>query len=72
MDKFQLNSQFSESTTKARSQLNHTWENVLENEYKYGVTKVYWSNFHKPIYITFKLPNTFLMYNKKSLMFPFI
>ncbi len=66
MDKFQLKSQFSESATKVRSQLNHTWE------YKYDVTKTYQSNFHKLIYSTFKLPNTFLMYNKKPLMFPFI
>ncbi len=72
MDKFQLKSQFNENTTKVRSQSNHTWANVLENEYKYGVTKAYWSNFHKPIYNTFKLPNTFLMYNEKSLMFSFI
>jgi hypothetical protein len=35
MDKFQLKSQFSESATKVRSQLNHTWE------YKYDVTKTY-------------------------------
>jgi len=41
MDKFQLKSQFSESATKVRSQLNHTWANVLENEYKYDVTKTY-------------------------------
>jgi hypothetical protein len=72
MDKFQLKSQFNENTTNVKSQLNHTWANVLENEYKYGVTKTYWSNFHKPIYITFKLPTTFLMHIKKPLMFPFI
>jgi hypothetical protein len=34
---------------------------------KFGVTKAYWSNFHKPIYIAFKLPNTLLMYNKKTI-----
>jgi hypothetical protein len=59
MDKFQLKSQFSESTTKVKSQLNHTWVNILENENKYDVTKTYWSNFHKLIYSTFKLPKTF-------------
>jgi hypothetical protein len=37
MDKFQLKSQFSESTTKARSQLNHIWANVPKNDCKYGV-----------------------------------
>jgi hypothetical protein len=65
MDKFQLKSQFSESTTKAWSQLDHIWANVLENECKYGVIEAYWSDFHKPIYIAFKLPNTLMMYNKK-------
>jgi len=29
MDKLQLKSQFSESITKAGSQLNHIWANVL-------------------------------------------
>jgi hypothetical protein len=72
MDKFHLKSQFNESTTKVRSQLNHIWANVLGNECKYGVTEAYWSDFHKLIYITFKLPNTFPRYKKKLLMFPFI
>jgi len=44
------------------------WANVPRNECKFGVTKTYWPYFHKPIYITFKLPNTFLMYNKKKLL----
>jgi hypothetical protein len=48
-DKFQLKSQFSESTTKFGSQLNHTWANVRENECKSSVIKAYWSNFHKSI-----------------------
>jgi hypothetical protein len=34
MDKFQLKSQFSEDTTKARFQLYHIWANVLENKLK--------------------------------------
>jgi hypothetical protein len=46
--------------------------NVLGNECKFGVIKAYWSNFHKSIYITFKLPNTLPMYNIKPLMLPFI
>jgi hypothetical protein len=71
MDKFQLKSQFSENTIKVGSQLYHIWANVPKNECKYGVTKTYWSNFHKVIYITFKLPNTFPMYNKRPLMSPF-
>jgi len=41
MDKFQLKSQFSESNTKDRSQLNHILANVLGNERKCGVTEVY-------------------------------
>ncbi len=51
---------------KARIQLNYIWENVIENECKSSVIEAYWSNFHKPIYIAFKLPNTFPIYNKKS------
>jgi hypothetical protein len=65
MNKFQLKSQFSESTIKARFQLEHISMNVLRNECKFGVTEAYWSNFHKPIYIAFKLPNTLPVYNKK-------
>jgi hypothetical protein len=64
INKSQLKSQFSESTTKFGFQLDHIWANVLTNECKFGVTKAYWSNFHKPIYITFKLSNTLPMYTK--------
>ncbi len=38
MNKFQLKSQFNESTTKVGSQLDHIWENVLGNEFKFSVT----------------------------------
>jgi len=72
MDKFQLKSQFSENTTKARSQLDYIWANLLGNECKFGVIEAYWLIFHKPIYIAFKLLNTLPMYNKKPLMFSFI
>jgi hypothetical protein len=72
MDKFHLKSQFNESTTKARSQLNHIWANVLRNECKYGAIKTYWSDFHKPIFIAFKLSNTLPRYNKILLISPFI
>jgi hypothetical protein len=41
MDKFESNSQFGGSTTKARSQLDHIWANVPGNECKLDVTKVY-------------------------------
>jgi hypothetical protein len=41
MDKVELNSKFGGSTTKAKSQLDHIWTNVLENECKLGATKVY-------------------------------
>jgi hypothetical protein len=64
--------QFSESTIKVGSQLNHIWANVLGNECKYGVTETHWLDFHKPIYIAFKLPNTCPMYNKNPLMSSFI
>jgi hypothetical protein len=73
MDKFQLKSQFNESTTKVGFQLDHIWANVPRNECKFAVAKAYWLDFHKLIYIVFKLPNTPPMYNqKKSLMSPFI
>jgi len=49
MDKFQLKSQFSESTTKFGSQLNHTCGKCHENECKYNVLEAYWSNFQKSI-----------------------
>jgi hypothetical protein len=58
MDKFQFKSQINESTIKAGFLLDHIWTNVLGNECQFGVTEAYWSNFHKPIYIAFKLPNT--------------
>jgi hypothetical protein len=41
MDKFQLKSQFSENTTRAISQLDHIWANVLGNKCKSHVTKAY-------------------------------
>jgi hypothetical protein len=70
MDKFKLKSQFNESTTKVEFQLNHMSANVPGNECKYCVIEAYWLDFHKLIYIEFKLPKTFSMYNKKSLMSP--
>jgi hypothetical protein len=66
MDKFQLN-QFSQSTTKVGSQLDHIWANVPRNECKFSVTKTYWLGFHKLIYIAFKLLNTLPMYDKKTI-----
>jgi hypothetical protein len=41
IDKFQLKSQFSESTTKVGLQLDHIWANIIGNECKFGVTKAY-------------------------------
>jgi hypothetical protein len=63
MDYFKLKSQFSENTTKVGFQSNHIWANVLGNECKFGVIEAYWLDFHKPIYIAFKLPNALPMYN---------
>jgi hypothetical protein len=70
-EKFELKSQFNASNTKIKSQLNHMWENALENVCKFGVTSSYWPYFHKPIYIAFKLPNTLPIHNKKPLMSSF-
>jgi hypothetical protein len=67
MDKFKFKSQCNESTIKAGFQLDHIWANVLENECKYVVIETYLSNFHKLIYIAFKLLNTLPMYNKKTI-----
>jgi len=72
MNKFKLKSQFSENAIKAEFQLKHIWANVLGNECKFGVTKAYLLDFHKSIYIAFKLLNIFPMYSKKPLMSPFI
>jgi hypothetical protein len=72
MNKFLLKSQFIETTTNVGFQLYHIWTNFLGNKCKYGVIEAYWSNFHKLIYIALQLPNTFPMYNKQPLMFPFI
>jgi len=67
-----LKSQFNENITKVESQLDHIWANVLGNECKFVETKAYWSYFHKPTYIAFKLPSTLPIYNKKPLMSSFI
>ncbi len=72
MDKFKLKSQFNGSTLKVRYHLNHIWVNAPINECKFNVTKVNWLDFHKSIYITFKSPNTFPMYDKKPLTSPFL
>ncbi len=72
MDKFQLKSQFNENTTKIGFQLDYIWANVLGNECKFGVTKTYWSDFHKPTYIAFKLPNTLPICNKKINIFIYL
>jgi len=67
MDKFQLKSQFSESIIKARFQLAHIWANIPRNKCKSSVAKAYWLDFHKLVYIAFKLPNTLPVYNKKTI-----
>ncbi len=38
VNKFELESQFKNITTKARSQLNHIWSNVPRDECKLGVS----------------------------------
>ncbi len=64
--------QFNRNTTKVRFQFDHVWSNVLRNEYKYNAIEAYWLDFHKLIYIAFKVPNTLPMYNKKQLTCLFI
>jgi hypothetical protein len=62
MDKLiKLKSQLNRSITKAKSQLDHIWANVPRSECKFGVIETYLSNFHKLIYIAFKLPDTLPM-----------
>ncbi len=70
MIKFKLKSQFKNNTTTIISQFNQIWLNTLENEYNLGILKAYWLNFHKSIYITFKLPNTLPIDSNKSISSP--
>jgi hypothetical protein len=72
MNELGLKSQFKNITTKARSQLYHIWSNVLGNESKLGILETYWPDFHKPICMAFKLPNTHLISNNKIMLSPFI
>jgi hypothetical protein len=72
MNNLKLKSQFRNITTKVGSQLDHIWSNVLGNECKSNVSKAYWLDFHKPIYMAFKLPSTHPIYNNKPILFPFI
>jgi hypothetical protein len=72
MNKLELKSQFKNITTKIGSQSNHIWSNVLGNDIKLGVLKAYWPKFHKPIYMAFKLLNTFPIYSNKPILSPFI
>jgi hypothetical protein len=70
MNKLELKSQFKNITTKVGSQLNHIWSNVPGNECKSSVLEAYWPDFHKPIYITFKLLNIlkFLIFIKDNIL----
>jgi hypothetical protein len=67
MSQFSLQSQFSASTTKGGTQLDHIWAHVPGNDSKAGVSEAYWPDYHKPIYIAFKLPNTLPSFHNKSL-----
>jgi hypothetical protein len=60
VNNFELKSQFKKYHNKARSQLDHIWSNVPGDECKLSVSEAYSLDFHKPIYIAFKLPNTIL------------
>ncbi len=70
-NKLKIKSQFNESTIKIKFPLKHIWENTFGNEFKFGVTKAYWKDFHKPIYIAFKLSNMLPIYNKKPITYSF-
>ncbi len=72
MNKLKLKSQFKNITTKVGSQLSCIWSNVLGNDTKSCVLKTYWPKFHKPIYMAFKLLDTFPIYSNKPILFPFI
>jgi hypothetical protein len=72
MNKLKLKSQFKNIKMKVGSQLNHIWSNVLGNESKSSVSKAYWLNFHKPIYMAFKLPGTLPICSNKPILSPFI
>jgi hypothetical protein len=67
MSQFSLQSQFSASTTKGGTQLDHIWANIHGNDSKAGVSEAYWLDYHKPIYIVFKLSNTLPSFHNKSL-----
>jgi hypothetical protein len=69
MNQFSLQPQFSASTMKGGTQLDHIWVNVPGNDSKARVFEAYWPDYHKPIYIAFKLPNTLPSFNNKSLSF---
>jgi len=58
MNRFELKYQLKNNTTNIESQLDHILTNTLENECKSYVSKTCWPNFHKRIYMTFKLSNT--------------
>jgi hypothetical protein len=72
MNRFKLKSQFKNNTINVESQLDHKWTNTLKNECKSDVSKTYWPNIHKPIYITFKLSSTLSIYGNKPISYPFI
>jgi hypothetical protein len=72
MNKLELKSQFKNIITKVESQLDHIWSNLPKNESKSSVSEAYWLNFHKPIYMAFKLPNTLPIYSNKLILSPII
>ncbi len=72
MGDFNIDIFIKEITKKKKQEIDHIWANDPKNECKFGISKAYWSDFHKLIYTAFKLWNTLPMYNKKLLMFSFI
>jgi len=72
MNKLKQKSQFKNIPTKIGSQLDNIWSNVPKNESKSNVSKAYWLDFHKPIYMIFKLPDIPPIYSNKPTLSPFI
>ncbi len=65
MNKLKLKSQFKNITTQARLQVDDIQSSVPRNESKLGVSKTYWPDFHKTIYMAFKLLDTLPIYSNK-------
>jgi hypothetical protein len=55
MGDFNIDIFIKEITKKKKQEIDHIWANDPKNECKFGISKAYWSDFHKLIYTAFKL-----------------